>query len=60
MTPWYVILGIGIILAFGSQFLRQHWILTPIRMILFWLGMILIANSVFMWFASGLIEEWMK
>jgi hypothetical protein len=57
MTDWRVILAVGVIVAFGAQYLRQHWILTPVRVILFWAGMLLIINALFMWFAGDMIQD---
>lgn len=56
-TDWRVILAVGVIVAFGAQCLRQHWILIPVRMILFWAGMLLIINALFMWFAGETIQD---
>lgn len=48
MSMWLVVIGFGILLCVGSQFLRQHWVLAPVRVILFWVGTFVVLNSIFM------------
>ena len=43
MTEWWVILAIGLVVAFG--------------VILFWAGMLLIINALFMWFAGDMLQD---